>query len=367
MSCSSLRYSGAVKSHDEAKRLVRSDPRPACRAKRTVFDAGIAAVLMLFLVSACVPGGIVGGEAPSAGPTVMAVDTFAVTKSTHIYAQGMAYEYWGDTSGAAIDLLLDLYIPEDAPGLRPAAIFIHGGGFVGGTREQGALPRMAETLASRGWVCISVDYRLAGDHGMVPQAWLDYGQDQPVSPKERNQGLAIYAASRDVKAALRWLTARADSYAVDVTKLTALGGSAGAVLAVMLGATEPEDFRDELTASEDPTLLTTTLDAPSDVHSIVDFWGSAVAVEILEEVYGVTRFDSGDAPLLIIHGTEDPTVPFEKALQLEEIWTDTGVPFESHALIGAGHGAWNRTIDGQPLVEIAFDFIVRQQGLVVRY
>lgn len=324
-----------------------------------------ASLVILPLIVAFVPGDRAGDGTPLIVPVVTAVDTFGVTKTTHVYAQGLTHESWGDAQGIATDLLPDLYVPQGATGLRPAAIFIHGGGFFVGSREFGVLSRMAETLAARGWVCISVDYRLAGVRGTVPQAWLQYVEEQPLSAKGRTQGLAIYAASRDVKAALRWLTAQADELSIDTTKLIALGGSAGAVLAIMLGVTEPEDFRDELTVLDDPTLETANLDAPSDVHSIVDFWGSVVAVELLEDVYGVARFGSGDAPLLIVHGTEDPIVLYREALNLEQIWISSGVPLEFHTLVGAGHGAWSATIEGQPLIEIVFDFIVRQQGLIV--
>ncbi len=330
-----------------------------------ILTAPIASLLMLASVLAFALGDRAGDGTASIVPQVAAVGTFVVTKTTHVYAQALTHTNWGDPKGTATDLVLDLYVPQGAPGLRPAAIFIHGGGFIGGSRAFGALSRMAETLAARGWVCISVDYRLTGDRGTLPQRWMQFVEEQPLNAKARDQGRAIYAASRDVKAALRWLTAHADELSIDTTKLTALGGSAGAVLAIMLGVVEPEDFRDELTVLEDPTLATANLDAPSEVHSIVDFWGSAVAVELLEEVYGVTRFDSRDAPLLIVHGTEDPTVRYSEALELARIWTSSGVPFEFHTLVGAGHGAWSATIEGQPLIEIAFDFIVLQQGLIV--
>lgn len=322
--------------------------------------------LLLLVLSACVPGWTAIQEPTTKPPTVQEVDTYAVTKSTHVYAQGLTHKDWGDLQVTTVDLRLDLYVPEGAPGVHPAAIFIHGGGFTGGARGHLALSAMAERFASRGWVCISVDYRLAGAHGTAPQPWMDYVNDQRLGDRQREQGHAIYAASRDVKAAVRWLTAHAEQYSIDTTRITALGGSAGAVLAVMLGATEPEDYRDELTAEDDPTLSSTNLGAPSDVHSVVDFWGSGIAVELLDDVYGLPRYDSNDAPLLIIHGTRDQTVTFDKAIELEEAWTRTGVPFESHALIGKGHAAWDATVAGLPLMEIAFDFIVRQQGLVVR-
>jgi len=349
-----------------ANRTIDQRLKDLAARVRPVTTAGIAFLAILVFLSACVSGSLAESETPLNGPAVMAADTYEVSKSTHAYAQGLTHEDWGEPDGTEIDLLLDLYLPEGAPGLRPAAVFIHGGGFTGGSRGHLALSNMAATLASRGWVCISADYRLAGERGTVPSDWMQFVETQPVETKRSTQGLAIYAASRDVKAALRWLTARADKFSIDTSKVTALGGSAGAILAVMLGTTEPEDFRDELNVLEDPTLETTNLEAPSDVHTIVDFWGSTVAVEILQDAYGVTRFDSDDAPLLIIHGTEDPTVLYDEALNLEQIWTSTGVSYELRTLVGRGHGAWNATIDGQPLVEIAFDFIVRQQGLVVR-
>lgn len=335
------------------------------RASRLTLVGAIGLSLAAVVLSACMPGWSAGDAPPATATTVMSVDTYAVSKSTHIYARGLTHEDWGDSEGTAINLRLDLYIPKGAPGLHPAAIFIHGGGFIGGSRHHGALSEMAEALAARGWVCVSVDYRLAGARGTVPDEWMQTVDTQPLTDRQHEQGLAIYAASRDVKAAVRWLTARADALSIDTTRITALGGSAGAVLAVMLGVTEPEDFRDEIVAHDDPTLLTTNLNASSDVQSVVDFWGNAVAVQLLEDIFGVKRFDSTDAPLLIIHGTRDQTVSYDKAIELEEIWTSTGVPFESHALVGKGHAAWDATIEGQPLVEIAFDFIVRQQGLIV--
>ena len=320
------------------------------------------AVLALFFL---IFGAQIASGDSCSPPVVETSNTYPVSVSTHIYAQGMVHQEWGDTTGAEVDLLLDLYLPEGAPGLRPAAIVIHGGGFIGGSREKAVFVDYAETLAARGWVCISVDYRVARDRGTIPSAWQRYADGQTVSEKRHEQALAIYPASRDVKAALRWLTSRATELSINTDYITAIGGSAGAVLAIMLGTTEPQDFRSEVPVAADPTLSSATLDSPSGVHTIIDFWGSAVAVEILEAVWDVARFDSNDAPLLIFHGTRDATVSYSEATNLEQIWTSTGVPFEFHTLDGAGHGAWNETIRGRPLLDVAVDFIVKQQGLIM--
>ena len=97
---------------------------------------------------------------------------------------------------------------------------------------------------------------------------------------------------------------------------------------------------------------------------------SRVSVDLLQGVYGVSRFDSGDPPLFIAHGTEDETVPYVNALLLQLTWNATGVPYVLYTLEGAGHGPWSFTVDDadgnpQSLYDLAFDFVVAQQGLEV--
>ncbi|MGH7572333.1 MAG: alpha/beta hydrolase fold domain-containing protein, partial [Gemmatimonadota bacterium] len=65
-----------------------------------------------------------------------------------------------------IDLKIDLYFPDrSAPPQAPAALFLHGGGWVGGDKsESGWLPRIREPLLERGFVVASANYRLAPSH-----------------------------------------------------------------------------------------------------------------------------------------------------------------------------------------------------------
>ncbi len=65
--------------------------------------------------------------------------------------------------GGEVDLLLDLYEPVAGPSPRPVAIIVHGGGFVGGDKAGGVHGRVAEELAARGFVAVSINYRLAPD------------------------------------------------------------------------------------------------------------------------------------------------------------------------------------------------------------
>jgi hypothetical protein len=142
-----------------------------------------------------------------------------------------------------------------------------------------------------------------------------------------------------------------------------IGGSAGSLISVALSVTDSTDFHTELSLQQDPTLATTNTDYPAQIHTIVDHWGSGGAVELINTTYGVNRWDATDAPISIVHGTEDATVLFEEAVNLRELYSQTGATFAFYPLQGAGHGAWSAAVDGQTLPELAFAFVLQTQTL----
>ena len=109
-------------------------------------------------------------------------------------------------------LRLDLYQPPGAPGSHPLVVFIHGGGWMSGhTRHSGAFedwPGVLASLAAKGYVVASLEYRLSGE-------------------------APFPAAIQDVKAAIRWLRARAPQYGIDRQRAIVWGGSAGGQLAAL--------------------------------------------------------------------------------------------------------------------------------------
>lgn len=106
-------------------------------------------------------------------------------------------------------LQLDVFYPARKGKSLPAVMIIHGGGWRTGSRQQ-HIP-LAERLAEQGFVCFTVSYRLSTD--------------------------ALYpAAVHDLKAAIRWIRAHAATYNADPTRIAALGFSAGAQLAALLGS-----------------------------------------------------------------------------------------------------------------------------------
>jgi pectinesterase len=119
------------------------------------------------------------------------------------------------------ELHLDVFYPKAKSKKElPAVLIIHGGGWRSGDRSQ-HIP-LAQKLAERGFVAVTVEYRLSTE--------------------------ALYpAAVHDVKAAVRWLRAYAKKYNINPDKIAALGYSAGGQLAALLGTTNGlSDFEGDL-------------------------------------------------------------------------------------------------------------------------
>ena len=108
----------------------------------------------------------------------------------------------------------DLYrLAEPTRERRPVMVYIHGGGWVSGKKEQQGLPMM-HALAKSGWVCVGIDYRLGKKHRF---------------PAEID----------DVKLALAWVVEHIGEYGGDPSFIAVSGGSAGGHLA-SLAALDPE-------------------------------------------------------------------------------------------------------------------------------
>ena len=323
-------------------------------------------------------------------PVVQAESTYTILKDENItYAEGLSHSMTS-TSSFAIPLKLDVYYPDNNSSNRPVFMFIHGGGFTGGTKTKPEIVDMANYYASRGWVFVSVDYRTTEElgtiqgmtqeelltfyRGIAPQEWIENAFQGAQSSDQVKQATAMYLAQRDAKAALRWIVANSIIYNINTDFITVGGASAGAITTVALGISNQEDFRDEITISDDPTLSTTNLNESYVVRSMVYFWGSNIKLDVFEAVYELNqygRYDSSDPELFMGHGTaEDLVTPYEEALELQSIYDSLGIYNKLVTLLQpngnpAGHGAWNAVVDGKGLSELTFDFLVERQQLIV--
>lgn len=262
-----------------------------------------------------------------------------------------SYELDGQEHG----LLLDLYLPQGSPQPWPLLVYIHGGGWIEGSKE--GCP--GTTFAQRGYAVACIDYRLSRMQGCPEQ-------------------LLFPAQIEDVKAAVRWLRSNAAQHGLDPEHLGALGDSSGGHLAALLGTSHGAT---ELAGTEN-------LGVSDEVQAVVDWFGPVditqgpvifeddpcqTGLDYLNATYGgeatqyfywtmawgtflggsladpavldqavsatpVTYVDAEDPPFLIIHGESDSMVPISQSELLVQALTGAGVEVTFVRLPGIGHG-----------------------------
>lgn len=285
-------------------------------------------------------------------------------------------------------LRLDLYEPPGAPGSHPLVVFIHGGGWMSGhTRHSGAFenwPGVLASLAEKGYVVASVEYRLSGE-------------------------APFPAAIQDIKAAIRWLRARAPQYGIDRQRAIVWGGSAGGQLAALaatscgVAALRPVT---ELGAVPPPAPGGRRVPRPEDsesdcVQGLITWYGifdfatiaaqsgpdgpqrlgsaetapsrylgcalSSCSPAILAAASAASYVDSNDPPALLIHGTVDHTVPVQQSRDFYALLRSKGVSAELVEIPGVDHsfiGSTPQATRAASLLALrkSFDFIDRTVG-----
>lgn len=243
---------------------------------------------------------------PPAGPSPLRYRDAIFPNLT--ITRGLVYGSAPDLSGNPVTLTLDLYQPTgDTQTSRPAIVLVHGGGFVAGDSNNGAMVKMANAFAQRGYVAASINYRLLGDGNCA--------RESPPSPACYN---AAIAAQHDAQAAVRWLRKNATSHGVDPTRVAVGGGSAGAVtsLAVAVHSDDPGDSGNPGYSSKVGGAISISGFLPHDVSSL---------------------YDPNDSPILMFNGTADPTVSYSSALQTAADLYNAHVPLVFEPLEGGGH------------------------------
>ena len=195
-------------------------------------------------------------------------------------------------------LKLDVYAPEaDEMQNRPVIVWIHGGGFrPGNDKTQSYIVEMANRFSRKGYVCLSVDYRLR--------------ENPRDNPKE-----TISDAADDVLKGIDWLRKNSELLNIDVSKIIIGGGSAGGMLGCNLC------FNDRSNNETDKR----------GIVGFVNLWGTPDAIWCELDV------DKNDSPTIIVHGTEDKLVSYSNSAILAEKLKANNVKHELITIEGAGH------------------------------
>jgi len=230
-------------------------------------------------------------------------------------------------------LALDLYTPAGVA-LPPLMVWIHGGRWMNGDKS---------------------DVPMAFVNNGIATASLDFRQ----STEAR-----FPAMVHDIKAAIRFLRARAPDYGYRADRIAIGGTSSGAHLAALVGVTNGHKELEGTLGDHRAT--------SSDVQAILSYYGASNLTTILAQStpYGVgvrkpaleallgappdqardlaklaspvTHVDRSDPPLLLLHGDQDPQMPINQSHELEGMYESLGLDVFFDVVHGALHGDGNR-------------------------
>ncbi len=235
---------------------------------------------------------------------------------------------------------LDLFLPgkpadpKKTPAPKPVSplpviLFLHGGGWNMGSKD--TLGWLAGGSVTGGeYAAVSANYRLS-QHAKWP------------------------AQIHDAMAAVRWIRANAKEYNLDPKRIGVIGISAGGHLAAMLGTAQqsPELVGDIGSHKEVSSKISciVTLAAPTDFNAldpdgvltqsrpsnpIVQLLGSTRR-DLAKKASPISHVSKGDAPFLIVHGTDDKVVPVNQGKILHDTLERNGVKSRLIEVRGAGH------------------------------
>jgi acetyl esterase/lipase len=242
---------------------------------------------------------------------------------------------------------LDIYKRRDATTPQPTLIWIHGGGWTGGTKEAAVMSLMP--WFEMGWNVVNVEYRLARI-SLAP------------------------AAVEDCLCALRFVAAQAKTYGIDTTRLVVSGDSAGGHLALTTGMI-PESAGLDRQCPGVPlpkvaaiidwygiTDVIDLLDGPNRKAYAVQWLGSMPnREEIARRVSPLSFVVAGLPPVLSIQGDADPTVPYSHSVRLQEALEKVGVPHQLVTIPGGKHG--NFTPEERTTIYLAIHQFLAKHGL----
>lgn len=292
-------------------------------------EIGLSLTLLLFVAMGC----------PTLSPNVTRTRDL-------VYGLGYVKDNTADSGYRLQELYFDLLEPTDVPASnRPAVLMIHGGSFQGGSKADEDLVNIADGLASEGYVCFLIDYRVDSDDPPPVDSWNPEAQ----APKDIDipSLAAVRAAFVDAKTAMRHIRANADTYGIDPNRIAIWGESAGAFAALAAGLTEPAEFSND--GEDFPVPSENNPGVNPKPSLIVECWGSAA--------FTPDAFDPDDPPIMIFHGTYDATVPVLYALNIESKCEEQNIPHRTYLISGEGHGCWDCEYDGKDLTTLTLDFL----------
>jgi acetyl esterase/lipase len=261
-------------------------------------------------------------SAAADGQELDAVPRWAVIASGYNYSPDIVY-----TRANGQDLKLDVISIDPKTKPRPTVLYIHGGGWVNGTKGNTTLAALP--FLARGMDVVNIDYRVASD-SLAP------------------------AAVEDCRCALRWVYRHAKDYGFDTTKIVVAGESAGGHLALttaMLDASAGFDNACPVQEGDEPlkAAAVVSYSGPTDVAELLEgphqqwfalMWFGSLPdrARLARRLSPLSYVRPGLPPIILAHGDRDPYVPYEQAMHLHEALDRIGDPNQLITVAGPTHG-----------------------------
>jgi acetyl esterase/lipase len=222
--------------------------------------------------------------------------------------------------GKTTPLLMDVAFPAAEEELLPAVIFVHGGAWREGKREDGK--KAIKMFANGRYFAATIDYRLAPDSGFPD-------------------------AVHDCKAAIRFLRRNANSLKIDPDRIGIIGYSAGGHLAALVGLSDDSDeLNGLLNGSDIPTNVTCVGSisgvvmpefAKGQLRQIYDDWALDDKTVSKKDTLPSSYIDSSDPPVYLLCGESDEICPSEDSKIFVELLDKSNVEQHIEVIENSGH------------------------------
>jgi acetyl esterase/lipase len=192
------------------------------------------------------------------------------------------------SEGKDVKLLLDVYSPDgDKEKNRPAVLLIHGGGFLPqNNKTKYSNLFLAKEFATRGFVVFANDFRLRNN------------------PNEDFQAM-LKDAVNDCMLSLDWIRKNSAKFGIDQNQIIVSGSSSGGIIAANVCYLDQGE---------------NSLWDKSGIIALADFWGSPKNDELLGPI------DKNDPPTVLVQGTKDTILSFDRSTNLLEELKSNGIP-----------------------------------------
>ncbi|MCX7710972.1 MAG: DUF1749 domain-containing protein [Clostridia bacterium] len=209
----------------------------------------------------------------------------------------LIYKKVKNYKGEQQELKLDVYQPSgDIASTRSAIVFVHGGGLVGGSKDEAYFKNFCADFVKKGYVVFSIDYRLRENQDKYMDALKD--------------------AAEDAASAVEWVMNNSSKYKVDKNHIAFLGHSVGSDIINNLC------YNDKAAGK-----------LPKDsIYAVVEIAGAGLS---LFTDKGVVKKNA--PPCLIVHGTLDEYIPYNLSTEFSDALRKNGIPYSFLTLKDGTH------------------------------